>query len=128
MKNTKRIVTSAGLVTCIVVGIVMTIRHAHRSIPEPPSGLMEKTQERIDAETLELMTLTLGEWDKLRGKHHRFKNPKTGKYTMVAPMECRSCGEKIPIPLYPEDVLKDARSIEAYERQYRCPKCGNSPY
>jgi rubrerythrin len=71
--------------------------------------------ELIDSKTCEVKTLTLGEWQKLgQDDKGHYKNPKTGKYTMVPVMICPSCGEKIPQP--------DAD----FKGPQVCPKCGTT--
>ena len=81
-----------------------------------------------------------------------FKNPKTGEYTVVAAMKCASCGQLIPKPEIPADLLPPppppeekgskmaeiagkqkymqakAMAMMKVLREYKCPKCGKSAW
>ena len=102
--------------------------------------------EKIDAISLDLMTLPRNQWDKLGEKLGRFKNPKTGQYTMAEAVKCPHCREKIPMPQLPDAPKLSAEDIKAkrmppgfaeYQAElkdiwgkYKCPKCGQlwGPY
>jgi len=103
---------------------------------KPPKWVLETPVEKIDIQTLELVTQRWQEWQKLGQAHGKYKNPRTGKYSMVAAMTCRTCGEKIPEPTMPPRPKGrgnpfDPESRRKYEEQcknvrlnYKCPKCG----
>jgi rRNA maturation protein Nop10 len=113
---------------------------------KPPEWVLAEPVEKIDAETLELMTLPRSKWDSLGEKLGWFKNPKTGKYTMAEPARCPHCGEMIPLPQVPKapqitaDDLKAGhvppaaaaylKEMEDIWSKYKCPKCGKlwGPY
>ena len=84
--------------------------------PKPPQWVLDQPVEKIDMNTLELMTLPLGEWQHLGKKGMKYKNPNTGEYTMVLPFVCASCGEKIP-------HLEGDATLKMWD-EYVCPKCG----
>jgi len=107
----------------------------------------QKQVTKIDENTLEVMTMTGREWLTLGQKNGKFKNPKTGEYTMVLPITCGNCGELIPPPKPPkppegldlagkpastpeEDSRRKSlmRKMEAeYAKTLReavCPRCG----
>jgi len=92
--------------------------------PVPPARIGKTPVEMIDVATLERMTKTFDEWQRLGQKWGAYKNPKTGEYTMLRTMVCPSCGEVIPEPntdLYPRDV---AAQMDQRLRFRKCPKCG----
>jgi len=129
MKSAKKVaVAVACLVIVVGVGTYLVRKFTgHR----PPGWVLDQPLEKIDSETLELITLTHRQWQKLGTKDGKYKNPKTGRYTMVTPMICASCGEKIPEPPYPTPAEREKLGmdemldrIEQLERSYKCPKCG----
>ena len=68
-----------------------------------------KKLDMIDMKTLEIFSEMFANWE---GKYEpmpdapdHFKNPKTGEYTVVAAMKCASCGQLIPKPEIPADLL-----------------------
>jgi len=81
----------------------------------------KRSGARIDSKSLELITQTIGEWQKLGREDGKYKNPKTGEYTMVSVMECASCGAKIPRP-----EMSGMKEEERFRilKDYQCPKCG----
>ena len=101
--------------------------------PKPPQWYLDQPEEKIDSETLEVVTKSYGEWQKLGQNHGKYKNSKTGKYTMVSPLICASCGQKIPVPDLPDlpeglsrDPLQEKAAAVKVLRSYKCPKCGGS--
>jgi len=92
----------------------------------PPEWVRGLQIERIDIETLETISLPHGRWEtlgKVGDKFPRYKNPKTGRYTMVDVMTCSSCGQKIPVFIPPEGETNPDR-ILTLALQYKCPRCG----
>jgi len=124
----------ALLLVVIAAAVGFTYWRLAPKKPKPTEAIMGQKIERIDRETLELITLRLDEWLKLGHRNGIFKNPHTGKYTMVMPIICRSCGEKIPAPVYTPELeeLKKTdpeAALAAFERleaEYVCPKCGKN--
>jgi len=91
-----------------------------------PAAMGEQVLEKVDVVTGEVVSATREEWEKLGRKGDRWKNPKTGDYTVVNGMTCEACGALVPGP---DISLKDKREHEPkwYEQQlddYVCPKCG----
>ena len=81
-------------------------------------------ESRIDEDTLDVITLTAGEWMELGSKSDRYKNPKTDKYAMVDIMVCKHCDQKIPAPIHPRGVsLRDWIPPTGWPNIYRCPRC-----
>jgi len=82
----------------------------------------------IDRESLELFTFTMNEWSELSKKsaHYpvRYRNPRTGGYTLVRVMRCASCGKKIPYPDVPGYTRGDSAAITRALEGYICPRCG----
>ena len=78
-----------------------------------PDHLAQQPMEKIDETSLEVMEKPYTEWLKLGQENGKYKNPNTGKYTMVTVMTCRHCGAKIPEPQTEADIMN-----------FKCPKCG----
>ena len=132
MGDVKRVIAAAALIIVIVVAGVFI---AKRMIGarRPPEWARQLTVERIDNKTLETVTLTLGEWERLGyNEAGLYKNPNTGKYTMTIPMVCPSCHAKIPsFPRFTAGKRASEEEVQAREaaiREFKCPKCGANPY
>lgn len=126
MPGGKQTLAGIALVALIILATVLVVRGLKRAAPAIPADVIGQQIEKVDRETLELVTLPLGEWQNLGEKERRHKNPETGKYNMVNPMTCAACGKKIPPPEYsgamsPEEVAKATSN-------YTCPRCGRSAY
>ena len=73
--------------------------------PKVPAAILGQKKTLIDEQTLEEITLTLGEWDKLGYNRSsimppfKYKNPRTGKYAMVEEIGCMKCGKLMPATL-----------------------------
>ena len=118
------------LVVVVVAAIIFAAMRLGVGGPQPPDYVTGEMKEMLDVKTGDLITDSVGEWVKRGPKDGFYKNPKTGKYTMVLPMDCSACGEKIPPPKYPADALQIADEIirseemRAFDAAYVCPKCG----
>ena len=123
MEKTK-IVGIIVLVIVIVAGAWITIERM-KGTPKAPDYVLKRPIDRIDEKSLEVITQTIGQWEGLGQRAGKYKNPKTGAYTMVNVMTCRSCGAKIPAVLIPDGTPPDQR--DAMENSYLCPKCGKHP-
>ena len=144
MDGGKKIIAIVVLLAIIAAVVVFGIKKSNIGGPKPPQWVLDQEVEKIDAESLELVTRTLGEWQKLGSKDGKYKNPDTGKYTMVSRMDCAACGAKIPMPEFPMfetapgdvepgsmDMEKRARSMEEEARimsEYICPVCGERAF
>ena len=84
---------------------------------KPPDWVLDKTIERMDTKTGEVITKTVGEWNKLGHREGLFNNPNSGEYTMKRAMICDKCGEKIPAP-----------GGNPFTGPEPCPKCGKNPF
>lgn len=133
MNNPKKIMVGLVLIVIIVGAVFLAIRRSGSGPDNPPDWYLDQPVEKMDSESLEVITKTRGEWERLgRQADGKFKNPNTGAYTMVAPMTCASCGEKIPgaaVPPPPrnptmEEEMAYRRTLEDAMRDHRCPKCG----
>jgi len=130
MTDWKKVLVSIALLVVIVVAAVFIVRHFTGRSTEMPAELKReaagRSVEKIDQKTLEVMTKTLGEWEKLGSKGEKYKNPKTGTYTMVPVLVCASCGEKIPLPDFPPNAgFAERQKIAS---GYICPRCGKKAY
>jgi DNA-directed RNA polymerase subunit RPC12/RpoP len=133
MSNLKSVVTFIALLAVVVAAVVFAVVRVAGK-PSRPEWVSMVQMEKIDRQTLEVMSLPVGKWESLGyqdvGRERRFKNPKTGTYTMVQSMRCSVCGEKIPVPVYPDMTAKKYTraemddAIEAAEKAYVCPRCG----
>jgi len=125
MEGGKQIIAVLVLLVVIVVAVVLLTKN-RASSSGPSSEILSKPIEMIDKESLELMTLSAGEWKDLGSKNRAYKNPETGKYNMVGPRICASCGAKIPGPDVPEGASQEEGMKIAAE--YMCPKCGQRAF
>ena len=120
--DSKKIGILVALVVVIVVAIVISARKAgfgaKASLPQEE---LQKPLTLVDSKTLEVITKTVGEWEKLGREATGCKNPNTGTYTMIAPMVCRACGELIP--------AMDRKKHPGYDPATAiCPRCGKNPF
>ena len=127
----KQIVLVVVLLLIVVAVAVHAVKKTEIGGVKMPKKFTGRPFERVDIETGELMTISVGEWHKLGRNGWKFKHPKSGKYTMVEPIICRSCGAKIPPVDMPEpDGANEAASLAYSEatRSYPCPQCGGRAY
>jgi len=133
MKDPKKIAQVVVIVLVIIGSIWCGVWMMSRS-RRAPEWTNDIKYERIDENTLELMTLPAGQWESLGEKGKKYKNPNTGTFTMVPVMTCPSCGEKIPVPyLRPKQAPRNPMELQALMKQereamanYVCPKCEQS--
>ena len=137
----KRIAAIVALLAIIVLaGYWMSRKLGGRD--EPPEWYLGQARELVDTETGELISQPVEKWQSGRQLDGKFKNPKTGDYTMVKPIVCASCGAKIAPPDYPSrpasepstrtrtdarrDPVQDAYEAEVDQiwHNHMCPKCG----
>lgn len=125
MGKLKKAGAIAALLAIIVVAGVWVARRQFAK-PKPPPSVLGGQVALIDEKSLEEITKTLGEWEKLGQRNGRYKNPTTGAYTMAEKLMCASCGEIIASPFPPGDVTKVVPREKAREiiRSFKCPKCG----
>lgn len=126
MTGTKQIVIAVVLIVVIVAAVTFGIRKSRGPgiAPEAAARIIEK----MDSKTGEPISRGLGEWISLRHpKMAVWKNPDTGDYTVVIPVTCRACGERVPGPLVSEDVIAQGPpAFSAARANYTCPKCGEN--
>ena len=128
----KKTVVSALLLAVIIVAVVIAVKR-NMSKPEMPDWRQNQQIERIDIKSFEVITERQGDWD---GKYApdasgRYKNPKTGEYTMVGVMKCAACGQFIPnlqIPAELRGKPVPMATMEKLKSEYKCPKCGKNPF
>jgi len=96
----------------------------------PPARYLALPVAKIDEKTLQVITKTLGEWQKIGQRNGRYRNPETGEYTMLDVTVCQYCGGKIPIPpqthVAPQSSGGNGSPEIPVETQQivRCPLCG----
>ena len=130
MKGWKAIASAGGLIVLIVLAMAYAIMASRRGSVRMPDWHLAQPIEKIDSESFELITKSLGEWIKLKApKGWVWKNLETGEYTVVDVIVCSECEEVIPGPLlmvepaYSKDPGYVYRYIFEYF-SYKCPKCG----
>jgi len=136
MEGGKRTLVIVVLVVVVIAALVYVAKKTGMiGGPKQSKTVMGRREKKISRETLEVVELTKGEWNDLGQKDGKYKNPKTGKYDMVAPMTCPVCGALIPppdLPAVPKNKAErtkekwdelEAKRIEIM-RNYKCPKCG----
>ena len=146
MMQEKRNIWFSGILALLIVASGFYLQQTLSRKSKPPTWVLEEPLEKIDAETSELVTLSRTEWKNLGENLGRFKNPKTGQYTMAEPIRCPHCLEWIPKPQLPKapklntDDLRNApmpQEVATYQAEladiwstFKCPKCGElyGPY
>ena len=128
MEGAKKVAGAVVLLVIIVAALWFGISRVAGKKP-PPDWVLDREEDKIDAKSLETITKTLGEWNKLKGKHATWKNPETGDYTIRNILECRTCYEIIPQLAVPDDipaeiVAKGEDATMQYWADYKCPRCG----
>lgn len=128
----KKIIVMVGLVAIIILSVYFGII-SRLGPSKPPDWVSEQPFELIDTKTGELMTRTLGEWESSGTKDGKYKNPDTGEFTIVFPIVCESCKQKVVGP--PGMPVADPNMggkayAEAQKKamelklEYTCPRCG----
>ena len=128
MKGAKKLATIIALLVVIIAAIASLVMRLEFGERELPKWFLEDPVEKIDKDTLELITLKLGEWEKLGQKEGKYRNPKTGSYSMVTPIVCDSCAEKIAPPDYPPREEATAGEVLEIRSKFMCPKCGKPAF
>jgi predicted RNA-binding Zn-ribbon protein involved in translation (DUF1610 family) len=143
----KKIGLMALLVAVIAVAAVITAKRVRSELKGPPL-LLDRKFDKIDMKSFEIISETLRDWNTkyAADASGRYKNPRTGAYTMVDAMKCASCGQLIPVPEMPADLRPspklvkargrgfggELRALEAakdeFLRNYKCPKCGKNAF
>lgn len=121
--DAKKIAVFVVLIVVIVGAIVFSAKRAGvvRGRAATKAIDPDLAVELIDKKTLELMTKTAAEWQKLGGGPNGFKNPNTGTNTMVQVMVCAECGQKVP--------ALSRFSHGSYDpAMAKCPRCGKNPF
>ncbi len=138
--DAKKVVVIAVLIAVIIAAAIFTMRRS-ASDSKPPADVAAAKSSKIDMKTYEEFTETNTDWlDKYApDQYGRYKNPKTGTYTMVGIMKCASCGKDIPVPQIPDELRpksvgkgvnymanKNAMMKAQMDavRNYKCPLCG----
>ena len=98
MQRRTKIVLAVVLLAVAVVLVVRFVKQSGLGGPKEPAWYLEQPTEKIDCDSLQLITKTWGEWKSLGQKDGKYKNPETGKYTMVPTTRDRTTGKKIPAP------------------------------
>jgi len=133
----KKVAMAAGLILVIVLCCVwLAIVFAPRG-SAPPKWVMARKVEKIDVGTLEVISLSVKEWKKLGPNcWNMWKNPNTGKYSMLLTMTCKHCGNTIPrlsehsklgMRFDPETgrfVREKWPENLPHAADYKCPYCG----
>jgi DNA-directed RNA polymerase subunit RPC12/RpoP len=131
----KKTVFIVVLVSIIIVAGIVILRRATPDKLTAPESLLQTPTSKIDMKTLEISTLPLNDWMThcAADAFQRYKNPKTGEYTMVSIIVCAKCGKQIPELLAPPEFqqVKAPQRGEAFaklQRDYTCPYCKKNPF
>jgi len=141
MGKAKRALTAVVLLVVIIAIAIFLGRRFGCGGVKPPAEVAGRPVEKIDLETLEVIGLPAQRWKSLGAQDNKFKNPKTGKYTMVNVATCKKCGKKIPHPSWqfpPIPTERGSHTVEEIDRiiaealarraeilrDYKCPICG----
>lgn len=133
MEGGTKIAVIVILVVIIVGGGVFVVKRIIGGEPKQPKEVLGRLVEKMDSESLESVTLPFGKWKRLGYKDGKYKNPKTGDYSMDRVAICAACGEKIPMPggttsTKPSgDEMDPSEAAQARRdrvRESRCPRCG----
>jgi len=124
----KNIAAIVALIIVIIAAVYFGVSRM-RGRAKPPEKVLAMREAKVDEKTAEIIVLPVGEWMKLGKQGGKFKNPKTGEYTMCPPMICSECKSIIGAPVIDrEDPDKpESVALEEVMRTFRCPKCGKTP-
>ena len=138
MDRGKKMLVIVLLLTLIIASGIFCVKRLNIGRAKPPQWVLDQPGVRIDAETLDLITKSCGEWEDLGCKNGKYKNPNTSKYTMVGTILCAHCGELVPDIQMPPMLKGDKMDPEAAREreaafmqtiaEHKCPFCGKSPF
>jgi len=126
----KTVVIAAISSIVVVIAVGWTVRRLFGRPASPEwfdKYMAEEKVEMIDEQTFETMTKTAKEWERIGSKGGKYKNPKTGNYSMLPAAVCPVCLKKIPKPVPPYGARPTREEVIAFDqvlREYACPKCG----
>jgi len=126
MPKWKMVAAVVVMIGVVILAIIWTVARIRKSkIPDEVRG---RLVEKFDAATCEPITKTFGEWMKLqKDKLPLWKNPETDEYTVVNPVTCINCRQKIPGPLFTDEMRKKGPgALAAALNAYICPLCGKN--
>ncbi len=142
----KKIALIAVLLAVIAAAAVFAVKRI-QSERKTPVMFWEWKSQKIDMNSLEVFTETARDWTTQYAPDAsgRYKNPRTGEYTMVQAMPCASCGQLIPVPQLPAGLeptklgrgsgrpdraamMAQMKAVMEIERAYKCPRCGKNAF
>ena len=101
----QHVVLRAAAIPVILLAVLLVLAYEWNQVvlaePRPPKAVLDTKQEKVDIHTHQIVTKTLGEWDKRGPNKDRLWRNDKGKYVLAEPMVCASCGQKIPPPIQP---------------------------
>jgi hypothetical protein len=110
-----------ALVLIVVAVIVIGGKFKSKFSKDDVAAMSQKVTRIDENDPYEVFIQTVEEWEEDGQKDGKYMNPNTKAYTVVAPMVCRSCTKRIPLP--PAAVGTDPAAIRELEATYKCPKC-----
>ncbi len=148
--NRKKIALIALLITVIAAAALFAVKRVQSELKGPPL-LQDQKFDKIDMKSFKIFSETLRDWTTKYTPDAvgRYKNPKTGEYTMVDAVRCASCGQLIPVPQLPAGpglnvgptrgrgrgarptraaILAAMQAREEFLRNYKCPRCGRNAF
>ncbi len=145
--NRKKIALIALLIAVIAAAALVALMRV-RSELKTPMVLLDRKVQKIDMKSLEVFSETFRDWMTKYAPDMvgRYRNPRTGEYTIVEAMKCASCGQLIPVPQMPAGLewkpnrgrgsgpearaamMAQMTAIVEFQRNYKCPKCGKNAF
>ena len=86
----------AILLVVIIVAVIAFSVWRRQTAGQQPAALRDEVYTLIDENMLEVFEKTRGELASEGAQNYRYKNPKTGEYTLRVAAPCTSCGKLIP--------------------------------
>jgi hypothetical protein len=147
--NRKQIALIPLLIAVIVAAVLSAVVRVRNELALPrrePASAWNRELQRIDMKSFEVFSETLRDWTTKYAPNGagRYRNPRTGEYTVVEPMKCASCGQLIPVPatmpppawpfLGPgkridgEAAIAALKALADFKLNYKCPKCGKRAF
>ena len=111
MSDKKKIAFAIVLIAVIIAAVAFTIVRQRRGTTQPEQVRQEEIT-MIDEESLEEFTAPREKWEGQEQQNYRWKNPKTGQYTLRKAMTCPACRKLIPGMVPGADA--------------ECPHCGHA--
>lgn len=123
----KQTIGAIVLVIIIILAVIF-IATRGRSAGDARDEAAAVQREVIDTESLEIVTIATGEFENLSiDPATGYRRGSNGRLLAI-PIECASCGERIPPHPMPEVAPGEPLREEMRRWEYKCPRCGGPGY